>query len=118
QVLLSELTSDNPIVPQNPTQIETEWVLLQPPPPPAPGDNRRRRNRQTNQGGVTAGTRSVLRRYETYAYTGAYDPLTHEVICGDGTCSAPLAGELGDMLVAQMAAANVAVPSLTVTDHG
>lgn len=66
-----------------------------------------------------AATRSVLRRYETYAYTGAYDPLTHEVVCGgDATCNAPLAGELGDMLVAQMVAANVAVPSLTVTLTG
>jgi hypothetical protein len=119
EVALMELTSDNPIVPQSPLQIETEWVLMQPAPPPAPGDNRRRRNPQTNQGGVNAGTRSVLRRYETYAYTGAYDPLTHEVVCGgDGTCNVPQAGELGDMLVAQMVAANVAVPSLTVVITG
>ena len=119
EVRLDELTSDNPIVPQNPTQLETEWALLQPAPPPSPSDGRRRRNRNVNQGGVNAGTRAVLRRYETYAYTGAYDPLTHEVICGgDGTCNVPLAGELGDMIVAQMAAANVAVPSLTVTTTG
>jgi hypothetical protein len=119
EVLLTELTSDNAVVPQGVAEIETEWVLLQPAPPPLPSDTRRRRNRQVNQGGVNAGTRSVLRRYETYAYTGAYDALTHEVTCGgDATCSAPLAGELGDMLVAQMAAANVAVPSLTVTTTG
>ena len=119
EVALDELTSDNPIVPQNLAQIETEWVLVQAAPPPAPGDNRRRRNRQVNSGGVNPGTRSVLRRYETYAYTGAYDPLTHEVVCGgDGTCTAPLAGELGDLITAQMTAANVAVPSLSVTLTG
>ena len=68
---------------------------------------------------MNAGTRSVLRRYETYAYTGAYDPLTHEVICGgDATCNIPQPGELGDLLVAQMVAANVAVPSLTVVVTG
>ena len=119
EVFLDELTADNAIVPQGPAQIETDWVLLQPAPPTSPFDNRRRRNRHVNQGGVNAGTRAVLRRYETYAYTGAYDPLTHEVVCGgDATCNAPLTGELGDMLVAQMAAANVAVPSLTVVVTG
>ena len=119
EVFLDELTSDNPVVPQQAAQLETEWVLMQPAPPPAPGDNRRRRNRQQNQGGVNSGTRSVLRRYETYAYTGAYDPLTHEAVCaGDGTCNIPQPGELGDMLTAQMVAANVAVPSLTVVLTG
>ena len=119
EVALDELTSNNPIVPQDAAQVETDWVLLQPAPPVVPGDTRRRRTRHANQGGVAAGTRAVLRRYETYAYTGAYDPLTHEVMCGGDTkCTAPLAGELGDMLTAQMAAANVAVPSLTVTTTG
>jgi uncharacterized repeat protein (TIGR02543 family) len=118
EVALDELISTNPIVPQSPLQIETEWVLMQPAPPAAPGDNRKRRNRQSNSGGVSAGTRAVLRRYETYAYTGAYDPLTHEARCADGTCTAPQAGELGDMLVAQMVAANVSVPGLTVTITG
>jgi uncharacterized repeat protein (TIGR02543 family) len=118
EVALDELVGTNPIVPQSPLQLETEWALMQPAPPPAPGDNRKRRNRQANQGGVAAGTRAVLRRYETYAYTGAYDPLTHEALCADLTCTAPQPGELGDMLVAQMVAANVAVPSLTVTLTG
>ena len=119
EVFLDELTSDNVIVPQQATQIETDWVLMQPAPPPSPLDKRKRRNRQANQGGVASGTRAVLRRYETYAYTGAYDPLTHEVICGgDGTCNIPQPGELGDMLAAQMVAANVAVPGLAVTIAG
>ena len=119
EVALDELTGTNAIVPQAVAQMETEWVLIQPAPPATPGDNRRRRNRHVNQGGVGSGTRAVLRRYETYAYTGAYDPLTHEVLCGgDATCSIPQAGELGDMLIAQMTAANVAVPSLTVAITG
>jgi len=117
EVALEELTADNAIVPQDPTQIETDWVLMQPAPPP---DGRhRQRNRHVNSGGVNSGTRSVIRRYETYAFTGTYDPLTHEVVCGgDGTCNAPQPGELGDMLNAQMAAANVAVPGVTVTKVG
>ena len=117
EVALDELTSDNPIVPQTVAQVETEWVLMQPEPP---SDARRRgRNRHQNRGNVNAGVRAVLRRYETYAYTGAYDPITHQVVCaGDATCTAPLAGELGEMIAAQMTAANVAVPSLTVTLTG
>ncbi len=115
EVALTELTTDNAV--ETAAVIETEWVLMQPEPP---SDSRRRgRNRHVNQGGVNAGTRSVLRRYETYAYTGAYDRLNHQVVCGgDTTCSVPQPGELGDLLVTQMAAANVAVPSLTVTLTG
>lgn len=117
EVVLEELTADNPLVPQTPAQVETEWTLMQPAPPP---DGRhRQRNRQVNSGGVNAGTRAVIRRYESYRYTGAYDPITHEVVCGgDGTCTTPQPGELGDLLVAQMTAANVAVPSLTVAVTG
>jgi hypothetical protein len=117
EVALGDLTSDNPIVPLTPAQIETEWALMQPIPPNVNGH--KQRNKQTNSGGVGIGTRSVLRTYETYAYTGAYDPLTHEVICGgDGTCNVPQSGELGDLQIRQMTAVNVAVPSLSVTLTG
>ena len=115
EVALEELTSDNPIVPQDATQIETNWKLMQ----PTPVGAHKQRGKHANQGSPNAGSRAVIRRYETYAYTGAYDPLTHEAVCGgDGSCNAPLDGELGDMLVAQMAAANIAVPSITVTKVG
>jgi hypothetical protein len=117
EVALEELVDTNAIVPQSPLQIETEWVLMQPAPPIVEG-NHRQRNRQANSGNVNAGTRAILRRYETYAYTGAYDPVTHEALCADGTCTGPQAGELGDMLTANMVAANVAVPSLSVTLAG
>src|SRR5262249_10086714 len=94
---------------------ETAWDLIQQSPP----HGHKQRGKHTNQGSVNSGSRSVIRRYETYAYTGAYDPITHEALCGgDGSCSAPLDGELGDMLAAQMAAVNVGVPSLTVAKVG
>jgi List-Bact-rpt repeat protein len=115
EVVLDELTSDNPIVPQDPTQVETAWDLIQQSPP----GGHKQRGKHVNQGSVNSGSRAVIRRYETYAYTGAYDPLTHEALCGgDGSCSAPLDGELGDMQSAQMAAVNVGVPSLTVAKVG
>jgi List-Bact-rpt repeat protein len=116
EVVLDELTSDNPIVPQDPnTQLETSWDLIQQSPP----GGHKQRGKHVNQGSVNSGSRAIIRRYETYAYTGAYDPLTHEALCGgDGSCSAPLDGELGDMLGAQMAAVNVGVPSLTVAKVG
>ena len=117
EVALGDLTSTNAIVPQNPAQIETEWALMQATPPNVHGH--KQRNKQTNSGGVGAGTRSVLRTYETYAYTGAYDPLTHEVVCGgDGTCNIPQPDELGDLLIQQMTAVNVTVPTLSVTLTG
>jgi Divergent InlB B-repeat domain len=114
-VTLDELVDTNAVVPQNLAQVETDWKLMQPSPP----GSRKQRGRHVNQGSPNAGSRAVIRRYETYAYTGAYDPITHEAVCGgDATCNAPQPGELGDMLVAQMAAANIAVPSITVSKVG
>jgi hypothetical protein len=115
-VTLDELMSDNPIVPQDATQVEVAWDILQQS-PPSGGNQTRNRNR--NQGGLDPLTRSVIRRYETYQYTGAYDPVTHQVVCGgDGTCTTPQPGELGDMIGAQMAAANVEVNAVVVTKSG
>ena len=116
EVALEELVEGNPIVPQAAAQVETEWDLMQPSPPP--DGKHRQRGKLSNQGSPNSGSKAVIRRYETYAYTGAYDPITHEAVCGDGTCSAPLEGELGDMIAAQMAAVNIAVPSLTVATVG
>jgi len=66
-----------------------------------------------------SGSHAVVRRYEFYTYTGLYDPLTHEAVCGgDGTCSTPQPGELGDAIGAQNAAANVNVPSIVVSKSG
>ena len=105
---LDELTTNNPaVVPEDPTQIETEWKLLQYN-PHSPNSGALK-----NQGQLGGGSHTVIRRYEFYKYTGAYDPVDHGAVCGgDGSCNAPLDGELGDYVGAQMAAANLGVPPL------
>ena len=71
-----------------------------------------------NQGPFGNGSHAVVRRYEHFQYTGQFDPLTHEALCIDPTCSAPGAGELGAIIGAQNAAANLETPSITVTKVG
>jgi hypothetical protein len=115
EVTLDELVSDNAVVPQDPAQVEVAWELVQASPP---SNGKQTRNRKQNQGSLAAGTRAVVRRYESYRYTGAYDQVTHEALCADGLCNAPQDGELGDFIGAQMSAANVGVPSVTVTKSG
>jgi hypothetical protein len=112
EVGLDELVGDNPIVPQDPALVETDFQLLQ-------------RNPHSPNSGIlhsqnTVGSSShaVLRRYEFYKYGGKYDPLTHEALCGNPLCATPAAGELGDYIGSQMAAANIGVPSVTVTKTG
>jgi len=114
EVGLDELVDDNPIVPQDPGKVETAWKLLQFNPNTNGNSGVLR-----NQAGLGNGSRAVLRRYEFYKYSGTYSPLDHKVQCGgDGTCSAPQPGELGDFIGSQNAAANVGVPSVTVTKNG
>ena len=114
-VTADELTSDNTaVVPEDPSQIEVSWDILQAD-PPAGGKGNRTRGQKQNQGNLDANSRVVIRRYELYKYTGAYDALDHKVACADGTCTAPSAGELGDALSAQNTALNVTADSLTVT---
>ncbi|MCX7082915.1 MAG: hypothetical protein NT008_06105 [Methylococcales bacterium] len=131
KVTLSELTSNNPdgttntLVPQDAAQVETNWKLMQQSPPP--DGNHRQRGKLVNQGTPKIDSKAVIRRYESYAYTGLYDNITHEARCaGDpndlnnlpGSCNAPMVDEVGDMLAAQMAAVNIVVPSLTVAIVG
>jgi hypothetical protein len=113
EVSLDELLSDNAIVPQDAAHAEVAWEIVQA--EPASNGNRHRRQ---NQGSLNATTRAVVRRYEFYAYTGAYDPVTHEALCADGLCNAPADAEVGDYVGAQMAAANVNVPAVTVAKAG
>ena len=115
EVTLDELVSDNALVPQSATQVETEWAILQAEPASNSNGNRRQHR---NQGSLNATTRSVVRRVELYAFTGAYDPLTHEAVCADLTCTAPGATEVGNLISAQMTAANVQADSLTVAKTG
>jgi hypothetical protein len=115
EVGLDELVSDNAVVPQDAAHAEVSWEILQASPP---SNSNGTRNRRQNQGSLKADTRAVIRRYESYQYTGAYDPITHEALCADGLCNAPQDGEVGDFIGAQMAAANVIVPFVTVSKVG
>ncbi|HQU85445.1 MAG TPA: hypothetical protein PKY59_20050 [Pyrinomonadaceae bacterium] len=113
EVNLDELVSDNSII-EN-AQVEVEWEIIQAEPASNSNGNRRRRQ---HRGTLNFDTRSVVRRFETYAYTGAYDPVTHEALCADLTCTAPGEGELGEFISAQMAAANLSVNSVSIAKNG
>ena len=102
KVSLEDLLGGNAKVEQAKSHTEIEWQLLQTDPGnPAAGA-------LENGGGaeVGAGKEAVLRRYEFFAYTGAFDPETHEAkpVLGD---SHPADGELGDFLGAQNVALNL-----------
>ena len=110
KVDLEELMRGNPVVP-NDTNAEVEWKLLQ-----------NNRNSKGNSGvlqsksGSGSSSHAVVRRYEFYHYTGAVDPDSNEVICADGNCDAPSAGELGSFIGSQMAAANLQAPARLALD--
>jgi len=99
---LEHLVSEDPAVPDEASETEIEWVLLQ----AKPGGGAE--NELASEGQLGAGKKSVTRRYEFYEYTGAYDPEDHEALCGgDGGCDQPQEGDLGNYLGAQMAAFNL-----------
>lgn len=114
-VVVDDLLEDNPVVPNdaNLAQVETAWKLLQyNPHSPNSGV-------MHSQGNLGIGAKAVIRKYEFYKYSGPLDPNNNKALCGgDGLCNAPLAGELGDFIGNQMAAANVGVSSVTVTRAG
>jgi hypothetical protein len=115
---VDDLVGDNPaLVPEDPAEVETSWQLLQADPPLLAG-KKRQRGKFANQGNLGNGHHAVVRRYEYYKYAGVYDPVTHEALCADGTCTAPGPGELGDAVGAQNAAANLDVNALTVSVVG
>jgi hypothetical protein len=112
EVVLNNLLIGDPAVP-NDTQVETEWALLQKNP------NNANSGILHNQGPAGSGNHAVVRRYVYYKYSGNYEALSHEAVCGgDGSCSAPQPGELGDIIGDQMAAANLETPSVTVVKAG
>ena len=106
QVGLDELVADNPVDPEVPGQIETNWYLVQ-----AKIGGNGKRNQKRNQGALGNGSQAVVRRFEFFKFSGTYDPLTHEAICLDGLCNVPDATELGDFIGAQNGAANLNVPA-------
>lgn len=117
KVELIDLMGDNHgVVPENAAEIEVSWTLLQQDPPD--GGRKRQRGKLVNQGNLGNGNHAVVRRYEYYRYAGAYDPITHEALCADGTCTAPSPGELGDAIAAQNVAANLDVNALTLAVAG
>jgi hypothetical protein len=98
---LNHLLTDDPAVPQEEAQTETEWVLLQKEKGganPAEG--------LANEKPLGAGDESVTRRYEIYQYNGSYDPESHEALPAINDNS-PALGEIGEYVGAQMAALNV-----------
>jgi hypothetical protein len=108
---LHHLVTDDPAVPSEPAETEIEWILLQAGPP---GKGNGEIDSQRELG---AGNQSVTRRYEFYAYTGPYDPESHEALCSGGHgCETPGPGDLGNYLGAQMGAVNVEPALPTPTD--
>lgn len=112
EVNVDELLAGNAVVPMDDTKIETPWTLLQ----FSPRDPRK--GQLNNQKAFGNGPHAVVRRYEYYKYTGAYDPSTHEALCADVVCNAPIGNDLGHMIGAQMAAANLEIPSVTIAKVG
>ncbi|MCC6990537.1 MAG: hypothetical protein IT181_16135 [Acidobacteria bacterium] len=113
---LEELMADNPdAVPMNLNQLEADYQVIQDEPVSGGNGNRRRKR---NSGNIEPTTRSVVRRIETWSFTGSYDPITHEAICLDLLCNAPDATEIGALLAVQMTAANVQPDSVVISRVG
>jgi len=100
-VELQHLLTDDPGVPQEPSQTETEWYFLQ-----AEVGHGNPAAELANEAQMAEGSKSVTRRYEIYAYSGVYDAESHEARpISDPT---PDPADLGNYLGAQMAAVNIA----------
>jgi hypothetical protein len=101
---LAELMSANGIVPEDEAETETEWDLLE------------KGRVAKEEDDVQEGKKSVIRRYEYYAYTGPYtdenEPLSSWDEIGD-----PPANELGQFIAANMVAANLEAPARTKGDY-
>jgi hypothetical protein len=72
-VELNDLVLGNAVVPPD-SETEVEWQLLQTNP------NRPDLAEEADESDLAAGNEAVVRRYEFYAYTGGYDPETHEAL--------------------------------------
>lgn len=106
-VALEDLVGGNPFIEQAELNTEIEWQLLQTDPGnPLSGI-------LENGGAAAAGNnaQSIIRRYEFYAFTGAYDAETHEALFGAGFGdSNPGPADVGNFIGAQNAALNLALP--------
>jgi hypothetical protein len=98
-----ELMSGDDVVPEDESETESEWELLE-------GGKMAQFDDD-----VAEDSKSVIRRFEYYAYTGAYD-AEHEPLSEflTGNLAEPPAGELGDFIAANMVAANLEVPAVAL----
>jgi hypothetical protein len=98
-VKLGELMSgDEPgnIVPQDESELETEWELLE-------GGKL-----SMSDDAIKNNSKSVVRRYEFFEYTGAVDDENEPISAFlDQDLAEPPAGELGNFIAANMVAANL-----------
>lgn len=122
EVELEALIGGNPLIDQAKSETEIEWQLLQYDP-----GNPEQSGKLESGYGVPVGPNAaaIVRRYEFYAYSGDYDPETHEADVGsDSHPNHPdLPGydpdrpiELGHYLGAQNAAANLNVAAIPEPD--
>ncbi len=106
---LGHLVTGDGQVPSKVTETETEWSLLQ------AGSGGGLPQDLTEGGQMQSKSMSVTRRFEFYAYTGAYDPSSHEATPIND--AAPSPGELGNLIGVQMAAIDLAQAGKIVGDH-
>ncbi len=106
---LNRLVTGDKLVPNVPTQVETEWSLIQ------KGSGGGLPQDLTESLHMGAKNESVTRRFEFYKYTGPYDPSSHEATPVND--AAPSAGELGPLVGTQMAALNLAPGGKVPGDH-
>ncbi len=103
---LKELVTDNAKVPNDPSEVEVEWQLLQKTIDPkklAGGRDKLEANLAGQP--MAQGNESVTRRYEFYEYVGEFDPENNEVL--PVSDSNPVPGDIGNYIGAQMVAMNV-----------
>src|SRR4051812_43083826 len=121
-IALDELTNDNPaVVPADQAHLETSWVFIQADPLitfRTSGKSSPSRGRTRNGGPIGSDSRAVVRRYELYEDAGVYDAVFHQAVCGLSNCAGPAPGEVGALISAQMTAANVVAPSISVARIG
>jgi len=100
-VRLDELMSNGGVSPEDESETESEWELLE------GGKNKQAEDE------VRDDNKSVIRRYEYFKYTGLYDE-EHEPLSAflDDEMDEPPAGELGAFIAANMVAVNLVAPLL------
>ena len=96
---LGHLVSGDKQVPDAVGEVETEWILVQ----AGNGGGLAQELNSEQQPGKQS--KSVVRRYQFFAYTGSYDPENHEAT--PVTDSQPQPNELGNLIGNQMAALNL-----------